>query len=139
MLPGFLDSWHMKTARLLAMCTGCLYPPVEIKDTTIIKTSFFFPNGNESEAKWKWWENESEVRWRWWGNESEVKWKWWESEVRWRCLGNESEVMWRWWGNCAVLHHPMPLLPASLITDKNSDEFPSNDVMPVTYHSSSSI
>ena len=75
----------MKTARLLAMCTGCLYPPVEIKDTTIIKllngTSVFFSNGNESEVKW--WGNESEVRWRWWGNEGEVRWRW---------CGNESEV-----------------------------------------------
>ena len=25
-LPEFLDSWHFKVARLLALCTGCLYP-----------------------------------------------------------------------------------------------------------------
>jgi hypothetical protein len=26
-LPGFSDNWHMKVARLSALCTSCLYPP----------------------------------------------------------------------------------------------------------------
>ena len=107
----------MKTARLLVMLTGCLYPPGEIKDTTIIKllkgTPFIFLMGMR--VKWRWWGNESEVTWRWWGNESEVRWRWW---------GNESEVTWRWLGNYAV-HLPLARLPTPLITDKNSDECPS--------------
>jgi hypothetical protein len=27
--PEYLDSWHLKVARLLALCTGCLYPLLE--------------------------------------------------------------------------------------------------------------
>ena len=28
-LPEFLDSWHLKVAGVLALCTGCLYPLLE--------------------------------------------------------------------------------------------------------------
>jgi hypothetical protein len=50
------------------------------------------------------------------GNESEVRWRWWRQE---------SAVRWRWWGNNAVLHNPLPLFLAPLITDDNSDKCPS--------------
>jgi hypothetical protein len=32
-LPEFLDSWHMKVVRLLALCTGHLYPAGNIRGT----------------------------------------------------------------------------------------------------------
>jgi len=30
-LPEVLDSGHLKVARLLALCTGCFYPPLEVE------------------------------------------------------------------------------------------------------------